>query len=246
MNLLRVRAGTPPSAAVLLIRYHTIDAAFTRLGDLWRAWEAWFTDVEETHTTFPVLPFFRSPTPQQSWVSAAGALLDSAALWLAAVDHDPDPDAALCVRTGFQALRRIADMFAIAFDEDPSPGDAISVSRAEWDVAVDQLAAAGLAVRAERDEAWAAWRGWRVNYDTVLLSLARIIEAPPAPWVSDRSPIALSDPQRRRSIGLSARRTDRRIRGSWITRRPPTGRSGEPPAPSPPPVTGRGASSSRR
>ena len=43
----------------------------------------------------------------------------------------------------------------------------------------------------EKDDLEAAWRsyaGWRVNYDIVLLNLARLTEAPPAPWVSDRSP----------------------------------------------------------
>ena len=42
---------------------------------------------------------------------------------------------------------------------------------------------------ADREQAWEAWRGWRVNYDTVLLNLARLVEAPPTPWVSDRSPL---------------------------------------------------------
>jgi hypothetical protein len=44
-------------------------------------------------------------------------------------------------------------------------------------------------VVADRDAAWASYRGWRVNYDTPLLNLARLVEAPPTPWVSDRSPL---------------------------------------------------------
>ena len=39
------------------------------------------------------------------------------------------------------------------------------------------------------DAGWNSYRGWRVNYDSVLLNLARLVEAPPAPWVSDRSPL---------------------------------------------------------
>ncbi len=204
VNLLRVRAGDPPRAATLLIRYHRIDKDRTRLGDLWQTWEAWFTDVEETHTTFAVLPFFRSPQPQQSWITAAGALLDAASLWAAAVEHAADPDAQLCIRTGFQTLRRIAQMFGIDFDDDPGADDPISVSRSEWDEAVNEMAAAGLPVSADRDAAWQAWRGWRVNYDTVLLSLARIVEAPLAPWVSDRSPIWMG-PMGGRRVGKAAK-----------------------------------------
>ena len=198
VNLLRVRAGTPPQAATLLIRYHRIGAGPARLTDLWRTWEAWFTDVEETHTTFPVLPFFRSPTAEQSWITAAGALLDAASMWVAAVDHPIDPDAQLCIRTGFQALRRIAALFDFHYDEDPDPGDPISIGRQEWDRAVAELADAGLPVRDDREAAWEAFRGWRVNYDTVVLEIARVVEAPPAPWVSDRSPVGSPRGRRRR------------------------------------------------
>ncbi len=189
VNLLRARAGDPPEATTLLKRHWLIDDAEARLGDLWRSWEAWFADVEETHTTFLALPYFRSPQPGESWITAAGVLLDSAALWVAAVEHRPDPSAQLCMRTGFLALRRIATSLGLACDDDPQPTDPISVSRDEWERAVDDLAAAGLPVAPDRDRAWAAWAGWRVNYDLVLLGIARRVEAPVAPWTSDRSPV---------------------------------------------------------
>ena len=50
------------------------------------------------------------------------------------------------------------------------------------------LAAAGVALRPDRDQAWRDFKGWRVNYDTVLITLAGLVMAPYAPWVSDRSP----------------------------------------------------------
>jgi hypothetical protein len=79
---------------------------------------------------------------------------------------------------------------------DPEPGDPISVGRGEWDQAVAEMAERGVPVVGDLEAAWIAWRGWRVNYDTVLLTLARFVEAPPAPWVSDRSPLG-SDKARR-------------------------------------------------
>ena len=39
---------------------------------------AWFTEVQETHTSYGSLTFFRSPNPHRSWVTAAGAVLDTA------------------------------------------------------------------------------------------------------------------------------------------------------------------------
>jgi hypothetical protein len=201
--LLQVRAGDPPQAATMLIRFHRIEEAQYRLTELWRQWEGWFADIEETHSTFPILVFFRSPQPNRSWITTAGALLDGAGLWLAAVEHPKDPDAQLCIRAGSLALRRIADLFRVVYDSDPSPDDPISISRSEWDAAMAEMELAGLALKADRDQAWADWRGWRVNYDTVLLNLARLVEAPPTPWVSDRSPVSGS-PRRR----LIPRRAD--------------------------------------
>ena len=76
---------------------------------------------------------------------------------------------------------------------------------------MDEMASAGVALVADRQQAWEAWRGWRVNYDTVLLNLARLVEAPPTPWVSDRSPISVS--VRRASLRRVTRRGARTAAG---------------------------------
>ena len=93
----------------------------------------------------------------------------------------------LCIRAGYLALRRIADFFQIAYNANPQPGDPISISRDEFDAACDELARHGVPLKADRDQAWRDFAGWRVNYDTVLLALAAITMAPYAPWSSDRS-----------------------------------------------------------
>jgi hypothetical protein len=194
--LLQVRAGSPPRATNMLIRYHRIEEGQYRLTELWRQWEAWFADIEESHTSFPILVFFRSPQPHRSWITSAGALLDGASFWAGAIEHPKDPDVQLCIRAGYLALRRIADVYRVPYDSDPAPDDPISVAREEWDDAMAEMEAAGIPVLADREKAWDAWKGWRVNYDAVLLNLARLTEAPPAPWVSDRSPVSAS-PRRR-------------------------------------------------
>jgi hypothetical protein len=186
---LEVRAGTPPSATALLVRYHRIDK-LDQLDDLWQQWESWFADVEETHISFPVLAFFRSPEPDHSWVTAGGTVLDAASLWVSTVEHPNDPDAQLFIRSGYIALDRIASFFGVAYVASPRPDDPISISRTEYDDACRSLAEAGLPLREDLDAAWQAFSGWRVNYDTVLLNLARLTEAPIAPWTSDRSPLS--------------------------------------------------------
>ena len=121
------RAGTPPSAVELLQRAHLI-GSFRDLDALWERFHFWFAELEETQTSLPLLNFFRSPSPEQSWITASGAVLDAAALLNSTVDDGWHPMAGLCVRSGFTALRSIGDFFAIPHPADPSPDDPISIS----------------------------------------------------------------------------------------------------------------------
>ncbi len=185
--LLEGRAGTPPSAVEWIKRAHRV-GWLTQMGDQWSLWEIWFADVEESHTSLAPLVFFRSPQPNRSWVTAAGAVLDTASLTLAAVDLPFDVQAALCIRTGYLALRSIADFFRIPHNPDPQfPDDSISIIREEFDSACDELMAAGVPLKSDKEQAWQDFAGWRVNYDTVLLAIAALTDAPYAPWSSDRS-----------------------------------------------------------
>ncbi len=183
--LLEVRADNPPSGPNMIIRYHLIqwDGG---LSAVWKDWENWFADLEETHTSLPALVFFRSAQPTQSWVTAAGAVLDAAALRTSTVDGPREPEADLCIRAGYVALRHLSDFFQIPYDPDPHQGDPISVTRAEYDAVCDRLAAAGVPLRADRDQAWLDFAGWRVTYDAPLIALAALTMAPDAPWSSDR------------------------------------------------------------
>ncbi|MBE7472119.1 MAG: hypothetical protein DPW09_21955 [Anaerolineae bacterium] len=184
--LLEVRAGTPPSAVEMILRFQRIHG-LDRLTPQWTAWENWFVELDESHTSLAALVFFRSPQPQHSWITAAGTVLDAAALVDSTIDVPREAEAQLCLRAGYIALRRIADFFDIPYNPNPQPGDPISISRDEFDAVYDRLAEEGVPLKPDRDEAWRNFAGWRVNYDAVLLALARLIMAPYAPWSSDRS-----------------------------------------------------------
>jgi hypothetical protein len=201
---LDVRAGTPPTAATMLIRISTIEG-WERLNDTWRTWETWFVDVTETHTSLPALVFFRSPHWEHSWVTASGAVLDAAALVASTVDRPRSPDAELCIRAGYIALRRIADFFRIPHPPDPHwPEEPISIDRREFDDVCRRLAEAGVPLKPDLEQAWRDFAGWRVNYDRVLLSLASLTMAPYAPWSSDRSILIRRPPLRRRRTRSSS------------------------------------------
>lgn len=179
------RGGDPPSVATFILRQHAIRGLHD-LHDTWAEWEDWFSELEETHSSYPSLVYFRSGE-HRSWVTAAGALLDSASMIQAAVDQPTTPEASLCIRAGFLALREVADQFLVPYDPDPRPDGPISVTRAEFDEVLARLDAAGVPLRDDRDQAWVDFAGWRVNYDAVLLGLCSLVEPPTAPWSADRA-----------------------------------------------------------
>jgi hypothetical protein len=186
VTLLEVRAGNPPSAVEMIKRFHRIHG-LDRLGEQWQAWESWFAEVEESHTSLAALVFFRSPRSDRSWVTAAGAVLDTASLARSALDIPADPRADLCIRAGFLMLRSIADFFRFPYHPDPHyPAQPISISRAEFEAACAELAEQGVPLKEDRDQAWRDFAGWRVNYDETLLALARFTMAPPSPWTGER------------------------------------------------------------
>jgi len=185
---LHLRATGPDgiaSPASLLLRRHNI-SSLGEMTQTWSEWEDWFVEVEENHTSFPILVFFRSPVPERSWIGSAGLALDSAALYCSVLDVAREPRAQLMIRTGTLSLRRVCDFFGFEYDPDPVPTDPISITRAEFDATWEQFTDAGMPLVADRDQAWRDYSGWRVNYDRPLVSLASFVDAPSIPWSTDR------------------------------------------------------------
>ena len=183
--LLEVRAGTPPTPEAMIILAHEA-GALESMDETWAEWERWFIRIEETHQTYPALAYFRSIRSDRSWVTAAGCILDTAAIMLSTVAVPHSPAAPFMIRSGYVALRNIADFFAIDYDPDPSATAPITVRRHEFLATCEALRQAGVPVADDREQAWRDYAGWRVNYDSCLVGLAAITSAPPGKWSSDR------------------------------------------------------------
>ena len=181
VNLLEVRADTPPSPVVMLTRFDWLHG-LEELHEMWLRWEQWFAELEETHTSLPILSLYRSQRPELSWVNAAGAIMDAAALTRSVVDMPDDVQADLCIRAGYLAVQRVADFFNLPYPHHPKQDDPTSISRARFDEVCAVLEGAGVTLKADRDQAWLDFNGWRVNYDAALLGLARLAMAPPSWW----------------------------------------------------------------
>lgn len=205
VSMLEIYASTPPSAVDMIKRMHRIHG-LDFLSEVWKTWERWFVDLEQTHTSLIMLVFFRSPHVGQSWVVAAGTVLDAASITASTLDRPRDPHAELCIRAGYLALRSIVNFFGLPYNPDPAPDDPISVTRAEFDAVCAELLEIGVPLKADREQAWRDFAGWRVNYDTVLRILAGLTMAPEAPWSGDRALV-----MKPKIFGYSNHRTTRRL-----------------------------------
>lgn len=183
---LEVRADRPPNPYTFLDRSHRI-GWLEQMDLVWSEWETWFLRIEETHTTHEWLPFFRSAVYGRSWLTAAGTVLDSAAIITSSVDLEFSPRAVLCIRSGFTTLRSIAEVYALPFDANPSPDDPISISKTRFFALLDDLGASGLPIKPDREAAWRDFAGWRVNYDAPLTELMAHLRVEHHDWFSGGS-----------------------------------------------------------
>ena len=181
VTLLAGRAGVPTWGPEVLVR-HQLVGITDSLADLFAQWENFAADVAESHTSYPVLVYFRSPRPLRSWLIGLLAVLDSAALFLALAPGRAPSEARLCLRMGYLSLREIAHALGVHVDNDPKPDDPLALTREEFEEAVDYIRSSGFAAERDAAAAWPHFRGWRVNYEQAALALADRIEAPPALW----------------------------------------------------------------
>ena len=182
---LEVRAGQPPTGVYLIELAWTV-GRLENLRSLWAEWEDWFTDVDESHSSFPALVFFRSTHPDQSWITAAGAILDGASLFASTVDTPRQPEPEFMIRSGVPLPAAPRRVLQHPGRPRSAAGRPISITREEFDAAADRLEASGVPVRPDRDQCWRDFAGWRVNYDRALVQLAKLSMAPLVPWSSDR------------------------------------------------------------
>lgn len=107
--------------------------------------------------------------------TTTAAVLDAAALRVAVVNVPFDASTALCIRSGFLCLRDVATPHRIEHDEDPAPDDPTSITRDDFDATYDKMAAAGVPLH-PREQAWVAFSGSRINYDSVLNDLSDMLQ----------------------------------------------------------------------
>src|SRR5271169_4385776 len=90
ISMLDARAGSPPSAAELLVRLagRSEDPGVEQkvLDEVLREWERWAGELLESQISYPVLTFFRSQHSNQSWLGALTTMLDVTSLVLTGIE----------------------------------------------------------------------------------------------------------------------------------------------------------------
>ncbi len=90
ISMLDARAGSPPTAAELLVRLagRTENPGLdqTVLDQVLRDWERWSAELLESQISYPVLSFFRSQHSNQSWLAALTTMLDVTSLILTGIE----------------------------------------------------------------------------------------------------------------------------------------------------------------
>jgi hypothetical protein len=185
VTLLGPRAGSPAWGPELLARAQIADGV-DQLTVIYEAWERWSADVAESHSSYPSLLRFRSPEPHSSWVVSQLAVLDAAALHLAACPANAPFTARLCVQMGFTCLRKLTRTLRIPVDDDPRPDDPVRLSWEEFMQGWERITSAGFPVERTAEQAWPHFRGWRVNYEAAAYKLASGLDAVPARWSGPR------------------------------------------------------------
>jgi hypothetical protein len=181
VTMLESRAGAPAWGPEILWRHQRIEI-LDSLPQFYEHWEEWCADVAETHSSYFVLLFFRSPDPLRHWLTGLLAVLDSAALYNALCPTAAPSETRLCLRMGFTCLRTLADVMYIKVDPDPHPDTPIRLTYEEYMEGVKHLADIGFPMERTPEEAWPHFRGWRVNYEPAALALADIVVPSPGKW----------------------------------------------------------------
>ena len=187
VNNLDELTGAQPDGIKVVDAYVNIFGP-SRLGELWQTWLTWFAELATSGSTLSGELYLRSSRWDRSWISAAGAMLDAAALVESSLDLATDPAADRLVRVGSRALRGILDPLRLRCPEQPTwPETPINITQQEFNEAYDHLHQSGLPMKPDKSDAWKTFAEHRVQYECPLMTLVRLKKPPRGcRWTTDR------------------------------------------------------------
>jgi hypothetical protein len=181
ISMLDARAGSPPTAAELLVRLagSSENPAIeqTVLDEVLRDWERWSGELLESGLSYPVLSFFRSQHSNQSWLGALMTMLDVTSLVIVGIEGIHPGQARLTFAMARHAAVDLAQVVNARYD----PQAPERLTDADFDVLRDTLAEAGLKLRSTT-EARLKLTKLRSMYEPYVHSSARNLMVALPPW----------------------------------------------------------------
>jgi hypothetical protein len=206
MSKMAMTCGEPAWGPEMLVRFHILKLDWPV--ETVEKCINWLCSMRVSQYIYPLLNHFRSPVRDRHWTVTLLALLDAAALRLTVVAGPRNMDLVRVLAQGADTLHALklseisrtaggvseGAMLTWAIEESllAEPGDGPApdpgITRAEWDAAVDFMAAHGVEVRTDREAAWQAFCRARAHYVEPAYFLTRHLSAIRAPWSGSRHP----------------------------------------------------------
>jgi len=181
ISMLDARAGSPPTAAELLVRLagRSDDPGMDQkvLDEVLRDWERWAAELLESQISYPVLTFFRSQHSNQSWLGALTTMLDVTSLVMAGIEGVHPGQAKLTFAMARHAAVDLAQVVNAKYD--PGPGNRLPATELEG--LREALAAAGLRLKSD-EAARQKLAKLRAMYEPYVHAMARNLMLTLPPW----------------------------------------------------------------
>ena len=169
---LYVRVGDRPTG-VTVLEWCQRKGVAGNMREVWEEWEDWFRMLGDTHSVLPMLSLSPSVQSGQSWVLAAAAVIDAAALAASSIETEDLEAAMICVRTGTRALLAIAAALGAA--SPAAERGQLRPSKKGYEAARNRLSSAGIPLKsaAELESRWQQFLSLHERYEDALFFVAR-------------------------------------------------------------------------
>jgi Ion channel len=175
------RAGSPPSAAFLLVG-HGADQAMAEFNAYLRGWEMWGAELLESHLSYPMLVFYRSQHDNQSWLGALSTIMDACAIVLSGLHGARTFQARMTFAMGRMVIIEMTRVMRLQ-PITPQPDRLSSLRFAKL---AASLAEAGLALEGPAVEA--RLTALRITYEPLIEALSRFLLLPVPDWLPAATP----------------------------------------------------------
>jgi hypothetical protein len=161
---------------VSLVRSHIgPDADLTELNRMFDDWAEWCADVYDSHTSFPMLIWFRSKHRGHSWVTGLGVVTDAAISFAATV---PGADRGPAMRMYRQSVRLVNDL---AERVGIQPKEDIEFKSRWWSVGYSLMQGTGVEMR-DFEDSWGRVRAMRMDFHPYMEAFIDELLAPRGFW----------------------------------------------------------------